>query len=84
MHLQGEANITLLAAGTDGSDGPTDAAGAFADSATSARAQAIGADVVAYLADNNACPLLEATGDLYHSGPTGTNVMDMVVAIVGD
>jgi glycerate 2-kinase len=83
VHLQDTNGITLLAAGSDGSDGPTDAAGAFADDATVSRARAINRDVQAHLADNDVYPLLEAMGDLYKSGPTGTNVMDLVAAVVG-
>lgn len=83
MHLQGIENVSLLAAGTDGTDGPTDAAGAFADGATLQRVRAVNRDLQAHLADNDVYPLLEATGDLYKSGPTGTNVMDLVAALIG-
>ncbi len=83
LHLQGTHDITLLAAGSDGTDGPTDAAGAFADGATSQRAAAIGRDPQASLDDNDVYPLLETMGDLYRSGPTGTNVMDLVAAVIG-
>lgn len=83
LHLQGTHGITLLAAGSDGTDGPTDAAGAFADGATSQRAGAVGRDPQASLDDNDVYPLLEAMGDLYRSGPTGTNVMDLVAAVIG-
>jgi glycerate-2-kinase len=83
VHLQDTNGITLLAAGSDGTDGPTDAAGAFADGATVRRARSVNRDVQAHLADNDVYPLLEAMGDLYKSGPTGTNVMDLVAAVVG-
>ncbi len=83
LALQGMSNITLLAAGSDGTDGPTDVAGAFADTATLARSLATGSDVHAHLADNDAYPLLDRMGDLYRSGPTGTNVMDLVAAVIG-
>jgi glycerate 2-kinase len=82
-HLQGMTNVTLLAAGTDGTDGPTDAAGAFADGNSIARAHVLGLDPTAHLGRNDAYPLLDALGDLYKPGPTGTNVMDLVLAIVG-
>ncbi len=67
----------LLAAGTDGTDGPTDAAGAFADGDTVARARALGIDPLAALADNDAYPFFDRLGDLLRTGPTGTNVMDL-------
>lgn len=75
-------NVTLLAAGTDGTDGPTDATGAFADGTTMARAKAIGRDVRVHLRRNDAYPLLDALGDLFRTGPTGTNVMDLAIGIV--
>jgi hydroxypyruvate reductase len=80
--LQGMANVALLAAGTDGTDGPTDAAGAFADGSSFARATAVGLDVDVHLERNDAYPLLQALGDLYVSGPTGTNVTDLVLALL--
>src|SRR5439155_1430036 len=71
----------LLAAGTDGVDGPTDAAGACVDGGTVARARARGLDPAAALAATDSHPLLDATGDLLRTGPTGTNVADLVVAL---
>ena len=71
----------LLAAGTDGVDGPTDAAGACIDGDTVARARAGGWDAAAALAATDSHPLLAATGDLVRTGPTGTNVADVVVAL---
>ncbi len=75
------SDAVLLAAGTDGVDGPTDAAGACVDGGTVARARARGYDAAAALAATDSFPLLEATGDLVRSGPTGTNVADVVVAL---
>ena len=75
--------VTLLSAGTDGSDGPTDAAGALVDGRTAARARALGIEPQAYLDDNDSWTFFrrydEATGEHSHlvTGPTGTNVMDM-------
>jgi glycerate-2-kinase len=71
----------LLAAGTDGMDGPTDAAGACVDGETVARARQRGFDPEAALAATDSHPVLAATGDLLRIGPTGTNVADLVVAL---
>ncbi len=74
--------ITLLSAGTDGRDGPTDAAGAIVDTGTWARLAVLG-DPRAALDGHNAHPLLARAGALLRTGPTGTNVMDLVLAVVG-
>ena len=71
----------LLAAGTDGVDGPTDAAGACVDGETVARARAAGGDPVEALAATDSHSLLARTGDLVRTGPTGTNAADVVVAL---
>ena len=73
----------FLAAGTDGVDGPTDAAGAFADSGTLERAARLGLDAQAYLEANDSNPFFEKLGDLLVTGPTGTNVMDVHILLVG-
>lgn len=73
----------FLSGGTDGRDGPTDAAGALVDGETLARAKAAGFDVAARLDDNDSYPLLQATGDLLVIGGTGTNVADLQVLWVG-
>jgi hydroxypyruvate reductase len=80
--LAGHDGITLLAAGTDGIDGPTDAAGAFADGATCSRATASGLDATRHLADNDAYGFFLKLGDLLMTGPTGTNVADVALALV--
>ena len=67
---------------TDGGDGPTDAAGAVVDHTTWARAAALGHDPHRHLTQNDAYPLFAALGDLLLPGPTGTNVNDVVVALV--
>ena len=73
----------FASAGTDGVDGPTDAAGAVADSTTVARARAAGlAHASDYLDDNNAYAYFAALGDLIHTGPTGTNVGDLQVMLI--
>ncbi len=80
--LAGTEGLSVLAAGTDGTDGPTDCAGAFADGGTSRRAIEAGLDPVALLADNDSHRLLRGAGDLFVTGPTGTNVMDLVLGVV--
>jgi hydroxypyruvate reductase len=79
--LQSIPNVVLLSAGTDGTDGPTDAAGAFADGTTVERACALGFDPREHLRRHDVYPLLEALGDLHRTGPTGTNVMDLVIGL---
>ncbi|MFN7982220.1 MAG: MOFRL family protein [Vicinamibacterales bacterium] len=82
--LQASKSACVLASvGTDGIDGPTDAAGAVADSQSAARAASIspGWDVSA-LANNDAYPLLDRLGDLIRTGPTGTNVGDLQVFLL--
>ena len=74
-------NCSLLAAGTDGTDGPTAAAGAIVDNGSSARIRAAGLDPVACLQRADAGSCLAASGDLLHTGPTGTNVMDLVIGL---
>jgi glycerate 2-kinase len=80
--LAGTGRVSLLAAGTDGSDGPTDAAGAFADGETVPRGASRGVDAGAALAANDAYGFFCAEGGLLHTGPTGTNVMDLVLVHV--
>jgi hydroxypyruvate reductase len=80
--LSGEDRVALLAGGTDGTDGPTDAAGAIVDGSTLARARAAGFDPQLHLTENNAYPFFEGTGDLVMTGPTLTNVMDLYLAVV--
>jgi glycerate 2-kinase len=74
--------LLILSAGTDGSDGPTDAAGAFADETTLARAVAAGLNPQRYLKDNDSYHFFESLGDLYKTGPTHTNVMDLRVILI--
>jgi glycerate-2-kinase len=77
--LDGRDGIAILAAGTDGSDGPTDAAGAFADGGSVARARARGVEARAALAENDSHGFFAAEGGLLVTGPTRTNVMDLVL-----
>ncbi|MEM1061986.1 MAG: MOFRL family protein, partial [Planctomycetota bacterium] len=76
------SRITLLAGGTDGEDGPTDAAGGFADAAMLAKMTECGLDPREFLAINNTYPLLERADALFRTGPTGTNVMDLRVVLI--
>lgn len=76
------ATAVLGSAGTDGIDGPTDAAGAIVDATTSQRARDAGLDVAAALRGNDAYPVLRALGDLLTWGPTGTNVGDLHVLVM--
>ena len=82
LEIEGRDGITLLSAGTDGSDGPTDAAGAIVDGRTASRARSIGIDPERYLADNDSYHFFEKAGGLFRTGPTGTNVMDLQVILL--
>lgn len=82
MALMLERGACLASAGTDGIDGPTDAAGALLDSLTLQRAGARGLDPDAFLARNDAYDFFDALGDLIRWGPTGTNVGDLHVLLV--
>ena len=82
LALEGVPDVLLMALATDGTDGPTDAAGAIVDGGTAARARALGLDPLAALANNDAYPLLDAVGALLRTGPTGTNVNDLLVILV--
>jgi glycerate 2-kinase len=74
--------LVLLSGGTDGEDGPTDAAGAWVDAAVLARAAAAGLDIGSYLARNDAYSFFESSGGLLKTGPTDTNVCDVRVVLV--
>ena len=73
----------LLSGGTDGSDGPTDAAGAIVDGQSATRAAAKGFNLETALANNDSYTVLAATGDLLKTGPTRTNVMDLQIGLAG-
>ncbi|MEW8624841.1 MAG: DUF4147 domain-containing protein [Candidatus Thiodiazotropha sp.] len=79
--LSGVDGCLLLSAGTDGTDGPTEEAGALVDGDTLKRVDGLGFEVGQTLAAADAGRLLEASGDLITTGPTGTNVMDLVVGL---
>lgn len=76
-----ESNVVLLAAGTDGTDGPTEDAGGLIDGGTIGRSVGHGLDARRALAAADAGTFLEATGDLIHTGPTGTNVTDLMIGL---
>ncbi len=82
LAIAGQAGVWALCAGTDGTDGPTDAAGALVSGSTIAAARRAGLDALEHLRDNNAYPFFLALGDLLITGPTRTNVMDMVCVLV--
>jgi len=74
--------VAAASIGTDGIDGPTDAAGAIVDSSTMQRAHAAGLAPEAFLNDNNTYVFFERLGDLIKTGPTATNVGDLQVILV--
>ncbi|MFQ5638149.1 MAG: glycerate kinase [bacterium] len=81
--IDGLENVVILSAGTDGTDGPTDAAGALCDGKTACRAKQEGRSPGEHLTENNAYAFFEALGDLLITGPTNTNVMDLRLVLVG-
>jgi glycerate 2-kinase len=81
--IDGLKDVAVLSGGTDGTDGPTDAAGAIADGATVGRAQELGLEAADYLADNDSYHFFEPLGALLMTGPTLTNVMDLRLVLVG-
>jgi glycerate-2-kinase len=72
----------ILSIGTDGIDGPTDAAGAWADPRTIKTARALSLNAAEYLDDNDSYSFFKQTGNLIVTGPTGTNVMDLRVFLL--
>lgn len=83
IDLDGLEGVLVASVATDGGDGPTEAAGAFADGATVRRAQALGLDPAAHLDRNDSHPFFAALGDLVVTGPTRTNVNDLALVMVG-
>jgi glycerate-2-kinase len=85
MAIKGVQGVTLLSAGTDGTDGPTDAAGAIVDGMTVEKAEkAEKAGIMAdrYLQNNDSYTFLKAIDELFITGPTGTNVMDIQIILM--
>jgi glycerate 2-kinase len=81
IEIEGRDDVVAASLGTDGSDGPTDAAGGLVDGATVARGAEQGLTAADWLARNDSHPFLRATGDLIVTGPTGTNVSDVVLLL---
>lgn len=80
--IQGVIGAAVFSVGSDGTDGPTDAAGGYADGETAAMLREHGIKIYDALANNDAYPALEKTGGLIITGPTGTNVNDVAVALL--
>jgi hydroxypyruvate reductase len=81
IELAGDGQCCFLSAGTDGTDGPGTNAGALVDGATFARGTAAGLDAMDCLRRADSGRFLAASGDLIHTGPTGTNVMDIMLGL---
>jgi len=77
-----DKKLVVLSGGTDGSDGPTDAAGGIVDTGTASRGKAKGLNIDNYLASNDSYNFLKETGDLLVTGPTRTNVMDVRILLI--
>jgi glycerate 2-kinase len=88
MEIEGLRGVSLLSAGTDGTDGPTDAAGAMVDGRTISRARTLEIDPLRYLSNNDSYAFFQqldkVTGEYSHfkTGPTGTNVMDIQIVLL--
>jgi len=88
LKIEGMPGISLLSAGTDGNDGPTDAAGALVDGSTATRAKELGIDPQRYLENNDSYAFFEVFDPLagihshFKPGPTGTNVMDLQIVLL--
>lgn len=83
LDIAGLESVVMLSGGTDGTDGPTDAAGAIATGNTVAQAREHGLDAAQFLRRNDAYHFFTALDDLLMTGPTGTNVMDIHLILVG-
>lgn len=83
IEIDGLKDVVILSGGTDGTDGPTDAAGAIADGTTLKRAKALELDAKHCLRENDSYNFFQPLSDLLITGPTYTNVMDLHLVIVG-
>jgi glycerate 2-kinase len=88
LEIEGDQGVSMLSAGTDGTDGPTDAAGAMVDGGTIAQAKKLGLDPLRFLGNNDSYAFFQqldsASGTHCHfkTGPTGTNVMDIQIVLL--
>lgn len=82
IEVSGESGITFLSAGTDGGDGPTKAAGAIVDGQSVAKGLVADIDAEKYLRNNDSYSYFAKTDELLITGPTGTNVMDLQIALL--
>ena len=82
LEMEGMDGVCVFSVGSDGTDGPTDAAGGYADGGTCARMRKGGIDPALALSRNDSYHALQAAGDLIVTGPTGTNVNDVAVVLI--
>jgi len=83
LKIEGNPNVALVSAGTDGIDGPTDVAGVVVDGRTTAGARAMGIRPEEYLENNDSCSFFRKFGGLLATGPTGANVTDIQLLLIG-
>ena len=82
MGLEGISNACVFSVGSDGTDGPTDAAGGYVDYTTAGELKVQGVEIFDVLKENDAYHALQKVGGLVMTGPTGTNVHDVAVALL--
>ena len=82
LEIEEMEGVTFLSAGTDGTDGPTDAAGAIVDGHTITKAKSLGINGEEYLNNNDSYNFFKKVGGLFITGPTGTNVMDIQITLL--
>ena len=82
--IEGMEDVVFLSGGTDGTDGPTDAAGGLVDGKTASNGRTMGLNMETYLAANDSYHYLDKVDGLIQTGPTGTNVMDIQIVLVGE
>ena len=82
LGIEGLCNALVASSGSDGTDGPTDAAGGIVDGGTAAEMRLHGADPARALADNDSYHALKSAGSLFFTGPTGTNVNDVALVLI--
>ncbi len=84
IDISGLEPVVILSGGTDGTDGPTDAAGAICDGQTISKAKKKAMNAMGYLSKNDSYSFFKPLNDLLITGPTKTNVMDLRIILVGD